>query len=257
MADMNSSADVGMLAELINANGRSGDLGAIASMLSHRGDGDKDYTTLLLILLLLGGGGNFRNGNCYAGNDMTQLLGRLDALAAQVGANQANSNIMGEVKSAECGINGISSALGINSAQLQSAITALGGAIGINGERGINAGLLNAKDLISAIKDCCCQTQQNIIKSGYEAQINNLQQTNAMQAGFSGVQTTLAKGFADIGYAQQAQTSAILQGQEAQTQKILDKMCVNETQALRDKLGEYRDAAQSQYIINQLKPATT
>lgn len=186
---------------------------------------------------------------------MTQLVGKLEALSGQINSNQQTNNIVGEVKNVDCAVNGIANTLGISSAQLQSAITALGGAVGISGERGINAGLLNAKDIMAAIKDCCCNTQTNILKMGYESQIGNLQQTNAIQAGFSGVQSTLAKGFSDIGYAQQAQTNAILQGQKAETQIILDKMCQNETQSLRDKLNEYRDAAQSQYIINQLRPA--
>nr|DAJ12491.1 MAG TPA: rhomboid family protein-like protein [Bacteriophage sp.] len=51
---------------------------------------------------------------------------------------------------------------------VRSAIEQVGGSVGFSAERVINAANLGDMNIIQALKDCCCQTQQNIIKMGYE-----------------------------------------------------------------------------------------
>ena len=62
--------------------------------------------------------------------------------------------------------------------------------------------LLNAGDcnVIQAIKDCCCNTQQSILKMGYENQIATLNQTNALNSTLNTINTGLERGFSSVAY---------------------------------------------------------
>lgn len=82
-----------------------------------------------------------------------------------------------------------------------------------------------AKDAQLSAIQCCCDTNKNI---------DSLRYNTALQ------------------------TCDILQAGTANTQRILDKMCDNEVQALRDKVTELQigasNAAQNAYLINTLRP---
>lgn len=54
--------------------------------------------------------------------------------------------------------------------------------------------------MIQALKDCCCQTQQSIIKMGYENQLGQKDIVNALQQGFVYTNTGLERGFSNVGF---------------------------------------------------------
>lgn len=82
------------------------------------------------------------------------------------------------------------------------------------------------------MQNCCCQTQ------------------NAINSGFANLQNSM-----------QMNTMNLMQNECNNTQKVIDLINSNTTQALRDKLNDYQiqasNAAQSAYLISQLKTATT
>jgi hypothetical protein len=88
-----------------------------------------------------------------------------------------------------------------------------------------------------AIKDCCCTTQRTI----------------------DGVKYDMAKGFGDVITANNLNTRDILESQNASTQKILDYMCANEKQALRDRIQTLETSsivqAQTRNLVETLKPS--
>ena len=117
-----------------------------------------------------------------------------------------------------------------------------------NGIRGIQNGLCDGfyalnnavKDgfysTTSAIKDCCCETNRNIDSVRYD----------------------MSKGFCDVVTSGNLNTRDILEAQSASTQKILDYMCANEKQALRDKIQTLETNAmlqnQSSRLVDTLRP---
>lgn len=106
-----------------------------------------------------------------------------------------------------------------------------------NGIRAIQTGICDSTyALKSAIDNCCCQTNRNIDSVKYE----------------------MSKGFCDVVNASNLNTRDILQNQNAGVQKILDYMCQNEKQALRDKIQTLETSgivqAQTQNLVNTLRP---
>lgn len=94
----------------------------------------------------------------------------------------------------------------------------------------------SAYALDSAIKDCCCTTNRNIDSVKYE----------------------MSKGFCDVITANNLNTRDILESQNAGVQKILDYLCANEKQNLRDQIQTLQVNAmlqnQSSNLINTLRP---
>ena len=117
-----------------------------------------------------------------------------------------------------------------------------------NGIRAVQSGLCDGfyavnnsiKDtgyaLNSALKDCCCTTNRNIDSVRYD----------------------MSKGFGDVITAGNLNTRDILESQNAGVQKILDYMCANEKQALRDRIQALETSgivqAQTKNLVEALKP---
>lgn len=144
---------------------------------------------------------------------------------------------------------------------LRNAITNVAGQMGFSAERVINAVNMGDCGVISAIKDCCCNTQQSILKMGYEQQLATCNQTNAftseMTRGFSGLNYAISNGFASIGYANAQQTCELLNAGNANTQRIIDTLNNHWNADLQQRYNDARlelsQKAQNEYLISQLK----
>ena len=158
---------------------------------------------------------------------------------------------------------------------INAAIAQVGGQVGYSAESVKNAIALGDSNIMSKMQDCCCQVKTAIIDGNYQNQLATERQTgilgskldnnhsaDLLQASQNQAQTMsridqlangITQGFASIGYATQAQTNEIVQAGNANTQRILDAMCSQSTQALRDQLADKDRQLQTANIINQLK----
>ena len=86
---------------------------------------------------------------------------------------------------------------------------------------------------------------------------NLANQTTLITQGFCNTNNNIEKAI----LAGQQNTSAIIAASTANTQKILDKLCADETARLRSELLEARNSQsnslQTQYLISQLRPYPT
>lgn len=119
------------------------------------------------------------------------------------------------------------------------------------------------------------QTQRELLNNGYQTQLATERQTSAL---ISKMDTNHAadqlqqcqnhgslisridqlangvtQGFASIGYQMAADKAEIIQDNTAKTQKVLDAICQQSTQALRDALADKDRQLQTQTIIASLK----
>lgn len=158
---------------------------------------------------------------------------------------------------------------------VKSAIESVSGAIGYTSESVKNAIALGDSNIMSKICECCNTTQQNILKMGYESQLaterqtgilgskidafssavqlENCKQTNALERAIENNRQAIVSGFSQIGYQMAADKNEILRNNDIQTQRILDQMCANTNQQLRDTIAEKDRQLQTQSIINQMK----
>ena len=162
------------------------------------GDGEGGFLWILLVLLLGGGawGGGWGNragmggatGGAAESVDRAVAQARADGLSDQVviDAVRGNGTAISQLASTlNCSVSAIQNAIcGIDKSILQ-----VGNQIGLSSMEIVNAVQSGNCQVIQAISDCCCKTQNAILTQGYETRIQNMEQTNAltgvMNAGFS------------------------------------------------------------------------
>lgn len=195
------------------------------------------------------------NWNDHNRGDYAEINARFNQLQGQLSDNH-NTDIINEaVKGNTTRIGELATNLGVDhraimaglgdlraglqnvGGDVKAGFQGLQGDVRFTGERIINSNLLGAKDLQAAIKDCCCNTQQNIQKFGYENQLAIGQQTYTINERLTGIANGLQKGFSDIGYLLAQNKGEIIVNQDRNTQRLLDQMCATQTQALRDALA--------------------
>lgn len=89
-------------------------------------------------------------------------------------------------------------------------------------ERVINAINLGDANLTSALQNCCCQTQQNIIKMGYENQLGQKDIVNQMQTGFSQTNSGLERAASNLGFQMSQIACDLKTNANTNTQRIVD-----------------------------------
>ena len=225
------------------------------------------------ILFLLWG----RNGWGGFGGDGNGLVGtgfqdRLSTIQETIQDNHNSDLLMSAIKGNEGATRELATVLNADFNQLSSSICAIqgaikevGGQVGFSAERVINA--VNAGDcnVIQAIKDCCCNTQQSILKMGYENQIATLNQTNALNSTLNTINTGLERGFSSVAYETASQTCAIKEMIQDSTAQILAGQRAAEMREMQNKIDQLRDErtalqlsasqqAQTANLISQIKP---
>ena len=144
----------------------------------------------------------------------------------------------------QAGICDLRAAIQAQGGDIKAGIQGLQGDVRFTGERVINSGLMGMKDLQATFKDCCCQSKELIQRMGYENQLAQKdtlnamgQQTYTLNERLTSIANGMTKGFSDIGYLLAQNKGEILQNQDRNTQRLLDQMCADKTQALRDLLA--------------------
>lgn len=109
-----------------------------------------------------------------------------------------------------------------------------------------------------AIKDCCCQTQQNIKDTQYAIATNAAGiQNQISNTGFD-VSRQIERGFADTNYAMATQNCATLQAIDKVGDRIIDRLTQDKLDTLRDENQALRlsasQTAQNAYLVEKLNP---
>lgn len=167
-----------------------------------------------------------------------------------------------------CDANAIQSAI----QSVQSSIANVGSQVGFSSERIINAVNNGDSGIIQALNNCCCSTQKEILKMGYENQINNQNQTYQLTSQLHDVNNVVQNGFRDTNYATQQQTcslqNTIKDTTTINTNAILARLDAMNTTALQDKIQSLREknseqatainnSQQSALFAQMLNAATT
>lgn len=158
-----------------------------------------------------------------------------------------------------CDFNSLNNAI----CSVRSGIQDVAGKVGFSAERVINAINLGDANLTSALQNCCCQTQQNIIKMGYEQQLATCNQTNTITGAINVVNSGLERGFSAIGYQMATDKCDIIRAGQDNTQRIIDTLNNHWTSDLQQRYNDARlelsQQRQNATLIAALKttPATT
>ena len=193
-----------------------------------------------------------------------ELQNQIQSLRSQISDNQNSGLIMDAIKGNACALNQLAANLNCDFNTLNGAIcdvrqgiSQLSGQVGFSAERVINAITNGNLQLTQALKDCCCQTQQNIIKMGYENQLGQKDLINQMQQGFSYTNSGLERGFANIGNIIQNVACDLKTNANGNTQKLIDVITANRYADLQERLEDAKRREQTVSIVAQLKAGTT
>jgi len=230
---------------------------AMAAMMNQNGF---NSPWMYLIFLALFGGGGFGWGNRGEAVGENYNSRQIAALQNSVNDNHNNDIALQAINGNRDALGQLAQTFNTDLGNIQtaicgvkSAIEQVGGQVGYSAESVKNAIALGDSNIIQQMQTCCCQTKTAILEQGYQNQLANERQTNVLQAGLTDVRQAVVNGFANVGYQQSQNTAAIINAGNANTQRILDQMCANQTQALRDVIAEKDRQLQSASIVNQLK----
>ena len=253
------------LAAALLARGRDNDPATmLAAMNGGIGGGWKNAFAYMMMLgmfrFMYGDGWNGQNGNVQR----AEIQSQIDSLRNQMSDNHNSDLLMGaihgnnqDLKTLAANLNCDFNALQSSVCGIQAAIQDVGGKVGFSEERVINAANLGNLNIIQQLKDCCCTTQQNINRMGYENQLGQKDIINAMQQGFCYTNTGLERGFSNLGNLIQTVVCDLKNSGKDNTQRIVDVLNNHWEQDLRIQLEDSKRREQTGFIIQQLKTTTT
>jgi len=224
------------------------------------------YMMMMAVMREFGYGSNGWGNGQNAQN--IEMQNQLQAIRSQLQDNQNSNLIMDAVKGNNTAISQLASNLNcdfntLNTAvcSIRAGIEQLAGQTGYSAEKVINAVQSGDASVVAALQNCCCQTQQSILKMGYENQLANCQQTNTLQSGQRDLGNAVTQGFASTAYETQKQTCDIITAGQANTQRIIDVLNCHWQQDLQQRYNDARlelsQQRQNATLIAALKTATT
>ena len=192
------------------------------------------------------------NNGDWNNNSDPAVQRQLQTLQDQMQDNHNSDLIMQAIKGNSQALQDVSTRLSCDANAIQSAIQSVqsgianvGSQVGFSSERVINAINSGDSNIIQALNNCCCATQKEILKMGYENQINNQNQTYQLTSQLNGVNNVIQNGFRDTNYATQQQTcslqNTIKDTTTINTNAILAKLDSISTTALQDKIQALRE----------------
>lgn len=243
----------------------------------------KNSSNDLLTMAMLGGGGmnGFNNPFAYLiwmmfanrfgfGNDgfgngqnaqNIEMQSQLQAIRSQMADNQNSNLIMDAIKGNAAAISQLASSWNCDFNALQNAICdvragidRVAGEVGYSAEKVINAVNLGNTGIITALKDCCCTTQKEILSLGSDIKLQSCQQTYELRNGQRDLGAAIAQGFASSSYETQKQTSDIVTATNASAQRIIDLINANraddQAREIQDLKNEVARQKQTQELMS-------
>jgi hypothetical protein len=258
--------DNNALAYAALANNHSQDPMAMAAMMNGGMNGWQNNPFIYLVWMM------FANRMWGDGTNNTvqdaEIQSQLQSLRTQMSDNHNSDLLMQAVKGNEQSLTTLSSNLNCDFNQLQTAINAVrsgvdnvAGQVGFSAERVINAAEKGDASIIQALQTCCCNTQQSILKMGYENQLAVQGQTNTLQQSLNFVNSSVERGFSAIGYQSAQDKCDIIRAGEMNTQRIVDTLNNHWQSDLQQRYNDARlelsQQRQNAALIAALKTTTT
>lgn len=255
------------LAAALLARGRDNDPATmLAAMNGGMGGGWNNPFAYMMMLgmfrFMYGDGWNGQNGNVQR----AEIQSQIDSLRNQMSDNHNSDLLMGaiqgnnqDLKTLAANLNCDFNALQSSVCGIQAGIQQISGQVGYSAERVINAISQGNLQMTIALKDCCCQTQQNIIKMGYDNQLGQKNIENSMQRGFDFNNRSIERGFSALGFQLQQDKCDIIRSNQDNTQRVIDVLNNHWQQDLQQRYNDARlelsQQRQNAELIAALNPA--
>lgn len=218
------------------------------------------YLVWMMFAQRLWGNGCGENGGCNnpqiaALQNQMQDNHNSDLILQGIGNNTgAIRELAGNLN---CDFNTLNSAI----CDVRGGIDRLAGQVGFSAERVINAVNMGDSNIIQALKDCCCQTQQSILRMGYEQQLATCQQTGELRNGQRDLGSIITQGFSSTAFQAQQDKCDIIRAGQDNTQRIIDTLNNHWNADLQQRYNDARlelsQLRQNATLIAALRTTTT
>lgn len=244
----------------------------LANKNDNRGYGYGDWINnpfaylMFLALFRNGGFGGFGEGAGAATTQGIETQAQLNAIRTQLQDNQNSGLIMDAIKGNGFALSQLAQNLNIdfNTLQkcccdLQAGIQNVAGQVGFSAERVINAIALGNTGIITAVKDCCCNTQKELIQMAGDIKLQNCQMTGELRNGQRDLGVTMSQGFSQLGFQAQQDKCDILRAGEINTQRIIDTLNNHwkdeQAREIQDLKAENSQLKQTAYFTGLIRGA--
>lgn len=219
------------------------------------------------------------NNDTASSTQSAEIMSKLNNIGTSIANNQNTNLMMDAINGNHEALHTIAATIGVDYAtmsgaiaQVQNAISTVGGQVGMSSQQVINSVLLGNKDLTQALQTCCCENKTlalqntNAIQGQLAAMSsqNQLQQSQiaaTTQASIENLRQGLTQGFSQVGYQSATNTNAIIQAGNANTQRIIDTMNNHWTTELSQDLQsakfETSQLKQNVYLGNLINGTAT
>ena len=263
LAGNNRRDNDGLYALLANQRNNNDPM-AMAAMMNGGMGGQWNNPFIYLVWMMfaqrLWGNGCGENGGCNnpqiaALQNQMQDNHNSDLILQGIGNNTgAIRELAGNLN---CDFNTLNSAI----CDVRGGIDRLAGQVGFSAERVINAVNMGDSNIIQALKDCCCQTQQSILRMGYEQQLATCQQTAELRNGQRDLGSIITQGFSSTAFQAQQDKCDIIRAGQDNTQRIIDTLNNHWNADLQQRYNDARlelsQLRQNATLIAALRTTTT
>lgn len=211
--------------------------------------------------------GDYGMGGQNAQN--VEMQNQLQAIRTQLQDNQNTECLKGAVQGVDADIRQLANNLNCDFNSLKdcccdvrAGITRFGDQIGYRAEQVIAAMERGNQGILTAVQNCCCETQKELIRMQGDIKLQVCEQTNTLQKGQYDINNSVTRGFAQVGYQQSQDKCEILRAIEVGNQGIKDMLNDHwrneQAREIQDLKAENASLKQTQLILEAInKKGTT
>lgn len=218
------------LAAAILANKHDHDPMAYAAMFNQNQQWNNPFAYLIWMMFA---GRFFNNGWGDGSNGQNaqniEMQNQLQAIRTQLQDNQNSDCIKSAVAGVDANVRELSQLLNVDynslkdcCCDIRTGIARFGDQMGYRAEQVIAAMERGNSGILTAVQNCCCETQKELLRMQGNLNLQICQQTNELRNGQRDLGTAVTQGFSQVGYQQGQDKCEILRAIEAGNQGIKD-----------------------------------
>lgn len=160
-----------------------------------------------------------------------EMQNQLQAIRTQLQDNQNSDCIKSAVMGVDANVRELSQMLNVDynslkdcCCDIRTGIARFSDQMGYRSEQVIAAMERGNSGILSAVQNCCCETQKELIRMQGNINLQICQQTNELRNGQRDLGVAMSQGFSQLGFQAQQDKCDIIRAGEVNTQRILDTL---------------------------------
>lgn len=248
-------------AALANSGRHDSDPMAMAAMMSQNQQWNNPFAYLIWMMFA----GRFFNNNGW-GNDgqnaqNIEMQNQLQAIRSQLQDNQNADCIKSSIMGVDANVRELSQMLNVDfnslkecCCDIRAGIGRFSDQMGYRSEQVIAAMERGNSGILTAVQNCCCETQKELLRMQGNLNLQICQQTGELRNGQRDLGAAITQGFSQVGYQQGQDKCDILRAIETGNQGIKDLLNSHwkdeQAREIQDLKNENALLKQTQRILN-------